>query len=642
MKRQTRIMTSYQYHILMTILTYWSCSASIGRIGITTIPKIAYSQQAAHIYALQQPALFRTMMANKQSRERRTGSNEQVLNFALIVRGGDALIEENPDYVEPEQFDTEDYSSSSSGSCDEEDSSSSDAQSEYDCDDENEEEEEDKQKGGMKIKAIHVRKKISRALRSKRRMIRYRNMIVSCLLLYLFRGVIKGMLLYALDHPETITKFAILLRVLFSAMTILSPKVLFNMGDSSSSLSMRNVYTPPVAQHYMFESMNHRYAMDKLAVQKGVRSFQNDNPNRMKENKKRDLHVFGGFVLPYSYSSSNRSGNTNSNNSNQTEYNNVNGTVILMELQPDQEFSTIHQLRDQISFLLEAHRSNSNVPEGESSIDNNNNHADNHHLEVVMIIQSGGGLVQPYALAASQVARLRNEANITLTMCVDMVAASGGYMVACQSSPGQLFAAPFAMVGSIGVVGQTINIHRILEQKGVQTITFKSHEAKAPIGMLGEVTEEGIEHVKEQFGEVYDAFKALVQAARPQIADIAKIATGKVWLGQDALEIGLVDRIITSDEYLSERIRDGYRVFRMKPYQREGILSRALSNSPGHRISLDMLLKSALIGLVQLWSRIWIVWKEEVISMIAKAGTCIDDMSSSPAGLRVEAEHTRI
>ncbi|EEC48617.1 predicted protein, partial [Phaeodactylum tricornutum CCAP 1055/1] len=98
---------------------------------------------------------------------------------------------------------------------------------------------------------------------------------------------------------------------------------------------------------------------------------------------------------------------------------------------------------------------------------------------------------------AQQLVRLRNEPGLTVTIVVDKVAASGGYMIACTASPGRLFAAPFAVVGSIGVIGQTFNIHKTLEGWGVRPLVFRGGRDKAPVGLVGEVTEEGLAKVQD-------------------------------------------------------------------------------------------------------------------------------------------------
>jgi ClpP class serine protease len=137
-------------------------------------------------------------------------------------------------------------------------------------------------------------------------------------------------------------------------------------------------------------------------------------------------------------------------------------------------------------------------------------------------------------------------------------------MIACASSPGRLFAAPFAVLGSIGVIGQTLNIHKALEGWGVRPLVFRGGRDKAPIGLLGEITNEGIAKVQDMVDDTHRAFKRHVAESRPLVAEkIEELATGDIWLGYDALDLGLVDRIVTSDEYIGERLAEGARVLKL-------------------------------------------------------------------------------
>jgi serine protease SohB len=142
-------------------------------------------------------------------------------------------------------------------------------------------------------------------------------------------------------------------------------------------------------------------------------------------------------------------------------------------------------------------------------------------------------------------------------------------MMACTASPGRLFVAPFAVVGSIGVIGQSINIHKVLEGWGVTPLVFRGGKDKAPLGLIGEVTDESIAKVQGMVDTIHTAFKQHVAAARPIISDrIDELATGDVWLGKTAVEVGLADRVITSDEYISERMMEGACILKLIRYDR--------------------------------------------------------------------------
>lgn len=169
--------------------------------------------------------------------------------------------------------------------------------------------------------------------------------------------------------------------------------------------------------------------------------------------------------------------------------------------------------------------------------------------EVVLRLESGGGMVHSYGLASSQLARIR-DAKIPLTVCVDKVAASGGYMMACIGD--KILSAPFAVLGSIGVVAQLPNIHRLLKKNNIDVEVLTAGEYKRTLTMLGENTEQGREKFLQDLQTTHDLFKRFVVQYRPQL-DIDAVATGEVWLGTDALEQQLVDQLQTSDEYLSKR-----------------------------------------------------------------------------------------
>ncbi|MCS6193060.1 protease SohB [Shewanella baltica] len=166
--------------------------------------------------------------------------------------------------------------------------------------------------------------------------------------------------------------------------------------------------------------------------------------------------------------------------------------------------------------------------------------------EVVVNVESGGGMVHCYGLASSQLDRLR-QADIPLTVCVDKVAASGGYMMACVAN--KIYAAPFAIVGSIGVVAQLPNFNRLLKK---HEIDYEQHTAgnfKRTLTVFGENSDEGRQKFQEELEETHVLFKAFVGKYRPEL-DLVKVATGEHWYGQQAIELGLVDAISTSDDVI--------------------------------------------------------------------------------------------
>jgi len=166
--------------------------------------------------------------------------------------------------------------------------------------------------------------------------------------------------------------------------------------------------------------------------------------------------------------------------------------------------------------------------------------------EVVVNLESPGGMVHGYGLAASQLARIR-EHQLPLTICVDKVAASGGYMMACLAN--NIIAAPFAVIGSIGVVAQLPNFHRLLDKWDIDYEVLTAGEYKRTLTMFGKNTDAGREKFIADLEDTHTLFKDFVTEYRPQL-DIEKVATGEHWYGKQALGLGLVDKLMTSDEYL--------------------------------------------------------------------------------------------
>jgi serine protease SohB len=169
--------------------------------------------------------------------------------------------------------------------------------------------------------------------------------------------------------------------------------------------------------------------------------------------------------------------------------------------------------------------------------------------EVVIRVESPGGSVNGYGLCASQLQRIRDK-GIHLTVCIDKVAASGGYLMACVAN--HIVAAPFAIIGSIGVVAQLPNFHRFLKQHHVDVELYTSGEFKRTVTLFGENSEKGRKKFQEELDHVHDAFKHYVLKNRPQL-DIEKVATGEHWLAMEAFDHRLVDAIKTSDDYLTAK-----------------------------------------------------------------------------------------
>ena len=189
--------------------------------------------------------------------------------------------------------------------------------------------------------------------------------------------------------------------------------------------------------------------------------------------------------------------------------------------------------------------------------------------EVVLRLESGGGMVHSYGLASSQLARIR-QAGVPLTVCIDKVAASGGYMMACIGE--KIISAPFAILGSIGVVAQLPNVNRLLKKHDIDFEVLTAGEYKRTLTVFGENTEKGREKFQEDLDITHQLFKNFVSRYRPQLA-IDEVATGEVWLGVAALDKQLVDELQTSDEYLATKAKTA-EVFHLHYAERKSLQER--------------------------------------------------------------------
>ena len=203
--------------------------------------------------------------------------------------------------------------------------------------------------------------------------------------------------------------------------------------------------------------------------------------------------------------------------------------VFVLDFKGDVRAQQLEMLREEVSLILS----------GKSDGD-----------QVILRLESPGGLVSGYGLAAAQLARLR-DAGVKLTVCVDQVAASGGYMMACVAD--RIVSAPFAVTGSIGVVAQMPNFHRLLEKHQVDFTVYTAGEHKRSVTLFGKNSEEGEQKFQSELEHTHDLFKQLVKKYRSQL-DLEKVANGDHWYGEDAINLGLVDELKTSDELLLEMI----------------------------------------------------------------------------------------
>ena len=239
-----------------------------------------------------------------------------------------------------------------------------------------------------------------------------------------------------------------------------------------------------------------------------------------------------------------------------TRVDNERPRIFVLDFFGDIEASAVEALREEVSaVLLEARRGD----------------------EVVLRLESPGGMVHSYGFAASQVERLRGKEGLTVTVSVDRVAASGGYLMAALGH--QILAAPFAILGSIGVVAQVPNVHRLLKKNDVDVEVLTAGEYKRTLTVLGENTEQGRKKFIEELEDVHRLFKASVQAARPALS-VEAVATGESWFGTDALTRGLCDHLETSDSYLLRRAEEA-ELFEVRWSVPQSPLDRILQGAQG-------------------------------------------------------------
>lgn len=196
----------------------------------------------------------------------------------------------------------------------------------------------------------------------------------------------------------------------------------------------------------------------------------------------------------------------------------------------DMRASQVHALRETISAIVEiAEKSD----------------------EILLVLESSGGFVHTYGLAASQLQRLRSR-HLKLTVAIDKVAASGGYLMACVAN--KIISAPFAIVGSIGVVAQVPNFNRLLEKHHIDIEQHTAGEFKRTLTMLGKNTEKGRQKFQQELEETHVLFKRYIAENRPEVP-LDEVATGEHWYGSDALKLRLVDELLTSDDYILEKMK---------------------------------------------------------------------------------------
>ncbi len=222
--------------------------------------------------------------------------------------------------------------------------------------------------------------------------------------------------------------------------------------------------------------------------------------------------------------------------------------LFVLDFDGDVEASAVTALREHISALMQV--------------------ADNKDT-VLLRLESGGGFVHAYGLAASQLIRLR-EKSLNLVIAVDKVAASGGYMMACVAN--ELIAAPFAIIGSVGVIGAVPNFHNLLKKNDINYEQHTAGEHKRSLTVFGENTDADREQFRKELNETHQLFKNHIAQMRPAL-NVAEIATGETWYGVQAVEKNLIDRVQTSDDYLLSHL-DSHQIIQLEEETETTLLER--------------------------------------------------------------------
>ena len=225
--------------------------------------------------------------------------------------------------------------------------------------------------------------------------------------------------------------------------------------------------------------------------------------------------------------------------------------AFVLDFLGDIKASAVPSLREEVTAILDVAKKND---------------------QIVLRLDNHGGVVHEHGLAASQLARIRKK-KINLIVVVDKVAASGGYLMACVAD--KIYAAPFAILGSIGVIAQLPNFNRLLDNYGVDFEQVTAGQYKRNVTMFGKNTDEDREKLKEQLEEIHSLFKSSVNEYRPEL-NLDKVATGEYWYGTRALDLGLIDEIKTSDELLLEMSKK-YEIFSVKLKIKKPLKKRLMS-----------------------------------------------------------------
>ena len=252
-------------------------------------------------------------------------------------------------------------------------------------------------------------------------------------------------------------------------------------------------------------------------------------------------------------------------------------TIYVLDFDGDIKASAVAHLREEISTIITTAKAGD---------------------EVVLRLESGGGQVNAYGLAAAQLDRIKS-AGLSLTVCVDKIAASGGYMMACVAD--KIIVSDFGIIGSVGVVSQLPNFHELMKKHNIGYEMFTAGEYKRTVTVFGENTDEDRAKYQEEINRIHDLFKAFVKKHRPSL-DVDKIATGEFWFGEDALALNLVDEVGTSDAYVLN-LMDNHNVYALQSRSKP-TLAEKLGLTEQMSSSIDALIDGAGASVAKLISKL--------------------------------------
>lgn len=252
-------------------------------------------------------------------------------------------------------------------------------------------------------------------------------------------------------------------------------------------------------------------------------------------------------------------------------------TIYVLDFDGDIKASAVAHLREEISTIITTAKAGD---------------------EVVLRLESGGGQVNAYGLAAAQLDRIKS-AGLSLTVCVDKIAASGGYMMACVAD--KIIVSDFGIIGSVGVVSQLPNFHELMRKHNIGYEMFTAGEYKRTVTVFGENTDEDRAKYQEEINRIHELFKAFVKKNRPSL-DVDKIATGEFWFGEDALALNLVDEVGTSDAYVLN-LMNNHNVYALQ-LRSKPTLTEKLGLTEQMSSSIDVLIDGAGASAAKLISKL--------------------------------------